>query len=81
MKGSRIEGECAAVYSRRILTEGIARACHPDFELMSGVGFTPVNGTEQSLREWFSVLTGIVNEYHDGGDQMGEECDCGRHTD
>lgn len=38
------------------------------------------NGTEEELTTAFDILTGIVNEYHDGGDQMVENCTCGQHT-
>lgn len=68
--------ECEAVKQRKELTKQILRACYTGKRDDLAPGIT---GTEQQLTEWFSVLTGIVNEYHDGGDQMVEECTCGEH--
>jgi len=59
---------CDAVDQRRAVTN----------ELLKAVGSRPTaDGSEKQMLEAYSVLTGIVAEYTDGGDQMAEECTCG----
>jgi hypothetical protein len=36
-------------------------------------------GTDAELERYFGILSGIVAEYRDGGDQITELCDCGEH--
>jgi len=68
---------CRAIDERRELTRRIQHACAPQpgaFDPM------PDDGSERSLATSFAVLHGIVAEYLDGGDQIVEGCDCGRHA-
>jgi hypothetical protein len=71
---------CAAVVDRKELTLAIQRACSPQGDV-SGFKDMPADGSEKALSIAFSVLHGIVNEYLDGGDQMTENCTCGKHAD
>jgi hypothetical protein len=67
------EHPCQAIVDRAELTIAIRLACEPN-------GKEPMSdGSEEDLIRWFEILTGIVNEYRDGGDQMVENCTCGDH--
>jgi hypothetical protein len=70
------KAECQAVIERRELTRALQKVIDPD-----GRGFTttPDDGSDRSLAVTFAVLRGIINEYLDGGDQMADNCTCGRH--
>ena len=71
------EGEevtCQAVQERKMLTTQLRYAAVPHVAKED-----LIEGTEEELITAFSVLQGIVNEYHDGGDQMVDNCTCGRH--
>jgi len=70
--------DCQAIRDRARLTEGIARATHPQGDLYTR-GFKG-DGSEGEMLNWFDVLTGIVNEYRTGGDQIVETCTCGKHV-
>lgn len=72
-----MEPQCQAVQERRTLTIQLwyASVPHGTVEMEK-----KTEGTEEEMLRAFSVLTGVVNEYRDGGDQMVENCTCGRHT-
>jgi hypothetical protein len=69
--------ECRAIRDRKALTAQIRIAAIPHVGLEDIIDEP---GTEEALLHAMSVLQGIVNEYQDGGDQMVETCDCGRHV-
>lgn len=73
--------ECQAVKERSELIKAIQ-------EVAGGGSTTSFDGTdadwrhgsEKALAVTWAVLHGIVNEYFDGGDQMVENCSCGKHV-
>lgn len=72
-----MEPQCQAVQERRSLIAQIHIAIVPH---VGEEDYIDYKGTEEELTTAFSILQGIVNEYHDGGDQMVENCTCGQHT-
>jgi hypothetical protein len=70
--------DCQAVRDRQEVTRGIQKACNPREGAWDHL---PDDGSERSLVIAFSVLHGIVNEYFNGGDQMAENCTCGKHAE
>lgn len=71
---------CQALKDRQQLTEAIQRATSPTGDI-GHFADMPADGSEKALAIAFSILHGIVAEYLDGGDQMVELCDCGKHVD
>lgn len=71
------ENTCQAVQDRKMLTEGIYRACCPNVGSGSSRSF---DGSHKQLMDIMDVLHGIVAEYADDGDQMIELCTCGEHN-
>lgn len=74
--------ECQAVKERKELTKLLQEVTSNggDTKSFDGTDADWRNGSEKALLVTWAVLHGIVNEYLDGGDQMVENCDCGRHT-
>jgi hypothetical protein len=68
--------ECEAIRWRRHLTVAIQKACSPQGEAFP----QPADGSQEQLDTAFDVLSGIVAEYRDGGDQITETCTCGQHA-
>jgi len=63
---------CQSVQERKQLTEKIWEAFDDPHES---------DGSEFQMLRAFDILQGIVAEYTEGGDQVVENCSCGKHTE
>jgi hypothetical protein len=68
------KADCKAVQERADLTASLLRATEP----VSGLRrqYIDADGSHEALSRAYGVLTGIVAEYSDDGDQMMEACTC-----
>jgi hypothetical protein len=69
--------DCQAIRDRKQLIRSLRFANEPQqwipYELKN------IEGTEEELMRAWNILEGVVNEYKDGGDQIVENCTCGKH--
>jgi hypothetical protein len=70
--------ECAATLERKGFILNLIKATK--YQPWGASDLASIEGTEQELKDVWSELRGIFNEYGDDGDQMAEACDCG-HAD